>query len=170
MKTPAEFPVDRGSDDDQKRWAAELSEAERAENFPPAGSVIVAESPAQAQSIVAELTAEGHRAIARGIYVRTTLKIVDLSRDFARSSPAMEAVPPCMNCRQPFAAHASLPNGDRACPDGQGTFDCEFQISEEAAEFVRANLDKTPEELTRLWIERVRNKTLASAVKTDDET
>lgn len=164
MKTPAEFPVDRGSDDDQKRWSAELAEAERAENFPPVGSVIVAESPTQAQSIVDELTAEGHRAIARGIYVRTTLVFPQ------RTSASTPGVPPCMNCQQPFAAHPPLPSGDRACPDGRNTFNCEFQISEEVAEFVRANLDKSPEELTRLWIERVRKKALAGAAITTNDT
>lgn len=69
------------------------------------------------------------------------------------------SMPPCMNCQQPFEAHTVLPGGrDRACPDGKNTFNCEFQISAEAAAFVKANLDKSPEELTKLWIDRVRAK------------
>lgn len=65
------------------------------------------------------------------------------------------SLPPCMNCQRPHEEHAS-PDG--ACPDGKNTFNFEFQISDEAAAFVRANLDKPSDELARLWIERVRGK------------
>lgn len=64
--------VDRGSSEDQERWLAELSAAEEVENFPPGGSLILAESPAHARSIVDGLRAKGHRALVRGVYVRTT--------------------------------------------------------------------------------------------------
>jgi len=63
---------DRGSAEDQERWIAELDAVERAEDFPPGGSLILAESPEHAQSIVDELRAEGHRSLACGVYVRTT--------------------------------------------------------------------------------------------------
>jgi hypothetical protein len=66
------FPVDRGSTEDQERWRTELSAAEEAENFPPGGSLILAESPAHALQIVHELRAKGHRALVRGVYVRTS--------------------------------------------------------------------------------------------------
>jgi len=64
------------------------------------------------------------------------------------------SLPLCMNCQQPHAEHAH--NG--ACPDGKNTFNFEFQISAEVAEFVKANLDKPADELARLWIDRVRKK------------
>lgn len=67
-----DFTIDRGSDEDQERWLAELSAAEEAENFPPGGSLILAESPAHALSIVDELRAKGHRALVCGVYVRAT--------------------------------------------------------------------------------------------------
>ena len=66
------FPIDRGSTEDQERWLTELSAAEEMENFPPGGSLILAESPAHPLSIVAELRAEGHRTLVRGVYVRTS--------------------------------------------------------------------------------------------------
>jgi len=65
-------PVDRGSDEDQERWLSELSTAEEAENFPPGGSLILAESPAHALLIAAELRAKGHRALVRGVFVRAS--------------------------------------------------------------------------------------------------
>jgi hypothetical protein len=67
--------IDRGSNEDQDRWITELEAAEAAENFPPGGSVILAESPAHALEIVYEMKARGHRAIAHGVYVRTTYEM-----------------------------------------------------------------------------------------------
>jgi hypothetical protein len=67
---------DRGTDEDQDRWLAELEAAEVAENFPPGGSLILAESPAHALSIVEKMRTDGHRAIARGVYVRTTCEML----------------------------------------------------------------------------------------------
>lgn len=69
------FPIDRGSDEDQDRWLTELEAAEAAEDFPPGGSLILAESPAHALSIAAEMKSDGHRAIVRGVYVRTTCEM-----------------------------------------------------------------------------------------------
>lgn len=54
------FPIERGSDD------------EAAEHFPSGGSLILAESPAHALSIAAKMRINGHRAITRSVYVRTT--------------------------------------------------------------------------------------------------
>ncbi len=65
-------------------------------------------------------------------------------------------MPLCMNCQRPHAEHT---RESGACPIGGGTFNFEFQISDEAAEFVKANLDKPSDELARLWIERIRKKT-----------
>ena len=67
--------IDRGSAEDQDRWLAELEVAEAAEDFPPGGSLILAESPAHALSIAEEMKADGHRAITRGAYVRTTCEM-----------------------------------------------------------------------------------------------
>lgn len=67
-----DFPVDRGSAKEQERWLAELSTAEETENFPLGGSLILAESPAHALSVADELRAQGHRALVRGVYVRTS--------------------------------------------------------------------------------------------------
>lgn len=64
--------VDRGSSADQARWAAELEVAGALEDFPPGGSLILAESPAHALRVAGEVRALGHRAIVRGVYVRTT--------------------------------------------------------------------------------------------------
>jgi hypothetical protein len=69
------FYIDRGSDADQDRWLAELEAAEAAEDFPPGGSLILAESPAHALSIAEEMKADGHRTVARGVYVRTTCEM-----------------------------------------------------------------------------------------------
>jgi hypothetical protein len=68
------FSVDRGSTKDQERWLAELAAAAEAENFPPGGSLILAESPPHALQIVNELRAKGHRALVRGVYVRTSAR------------------------------------------------------------------------------------------------
>ena len=68
-------PVDRGSAEDQDRWLAELEAAEEAESFPPGGSLILAESHAHALSIAEDMRARGHRAITRGVYVRTTCEM-----------------------------------------------------------------------------------------------
>lgn len=143
--------VDRGSDEDQDRWLTELEAAEEAENFPEGGSVVLAESPDHALEIAEKLRAAGHRTIVRGVYVRTTCVLQE-------AKPPPSGLPSCMNCQQPFEAHTRLPGGDSACPDGKNTFNFEFQISPEVAEFVRANLDKPSDELARLWIERVRSK------------
>ena len=62
----------RGSAEDQERWLAELELAEAAESFPSGGSLILAESPAHASEVVQDMRLLGHRAIARGVYVRTT--------------------------------------------------------------------------------------------------
>jgi hypothetical protein len=68
------------------------------------------------------------------------------------------SVPNCMNCGQPFEAHTR--NGrDSLCPDGKNTFNFEFEISPEAAEFVKQNMDKSSKELADMWIERIREKT-----------
>ncbi len=64
--------LNRGSAEDQKRWLTELDAVEKATNFPLGGSLILAESPQHARSIVDELKADGHLAMARGVYVRTT--------------------------------------------------------------------------------------------------
>ncbi len=69
------FPIDRGSDEDQDRWLAELKAAEATEGFPPGGSLILAESPTHALSIAEEMKADGHRVITRGVYVRTTCEM-----------------------------------------------------------------------------------------------
>jgi hypothetical protein len=63
--------------------------------------------------------------------------------------------PSCMHCNQPLEAHSPQPSGDSRCPDGRNTFNFEFSISPEVAEFVKANIDKPADELARLWIERV---------------
>jgi len=63
--------------------------------------------------------------------------------------------PSCMHCNQPLEAHTPQPSGDSLCPDGKNTFNFEFSISPEVAEFVKANIDKPSDELARLWIERV---------------
>jgi hypothetical protein len=67
----ADLP-NRGSAEDQDRWLAELNADEEAENFPPGGSLILAESPEHARSIADELRVNGHRLLVRGVYVRTT--------------------------------------------------------------------------------------------------
>jgi len=67
-------------------------------------------------------------------------------------------LPHCTNCQRPFEEHSRLPSGRSACPVGESTFDFEFQISDEAAAFVKENLDKPSSELARLWIDRVRKK------------
>ncbi|HSX23378.1 MAG TPA: hypothetical protein VLE97_11445 [Gaiellaceae bacterium] len=147
---PADFPVDRGTEEERTRWLAELKAAAEAQKFPAGGSLIYAESPAQAQAIAAEMIDNGHDAIVRGVYVLTTLVFRD-------EPPPPPPPPTCMHCGEPLEAHTPLPGGrDSACRDGKNTFNFEFQINPEVAEFVKANLDKPPEELTRLWIERVR--------------
>lgn len=65
-------PLDRGSNEDQERWLAELSATEKAENFPLGGSLILAESPSHALSIGDELRTQGHRTLVHGVYVRTS--------------------------------------------------------------------------------------------------
>lgn len=55
--------------------------------------------------------------------------------------------PPCMHCGEEFDQHVVRGN-ERWCR-------FKFQISDEAAEFVKANLDKSDKELADLWIERV---------------
>lgn len=69
MNCKNDAPIERGSQEDQERWRAEL---EAADDFPSGGSVILAESPAHALEIAEDLKARGHRAIVRGVYVRTT--------------------------------------------------------------------------------------------------
>lgn len=71
--------------------------------------------------------------------------------------------PNCMHCQQPLEAHTPRSDGDSTCPDGKNTFNFEFQISSEAAAYVQANLDKSPEELTQGWIERIRTRDRARA-------
>jgi len=68
-------PPNRGSAKDQERWLAELEAAEADENFPSGGSLILAESPTHALEILNQMRARGHRAIARGVYVRTTCEM-----------------------------------------------------------------------------------------------
>lgn len=68
-------PIDRGSDEDQDRWLAELEAAEATDDFPSGGNVILAESPAHALEVAAELKVQGHRTIVRGVYVRTTAEM-----------------------------------------------------------------------------------------------
>lgn len=83
--------IDRGRDEEQERHLAELKAAEVAENFPSGGSLILAESSAHALEIAEEMRAGGHRAIARGVYVRTTATAKAMRRGaFARGprSPA----------------------------------------------------------------------------------
>ena len=65
-------------------------------------------------------------------------------------------MPRCMNCQRPHEEHV---REDGRCPDGKNTFNCEFQISDEAFRFVSENLDKSSDELARLWIDRVRGRT-----------
>lgn len=60
----------------------------------------------------------------------------------------------CCNCNKPFDEHADR-DGTRVCPGGASTFNYVFQASPEVIDFVKANLDKSPEELTRMWIDRV---------------
>jgi len=59
-----------------------------------------------------------------------------------------------MHCGEEFDQHVVRGN-ERWCRDGQHRFNFKFQISDEAAEFVKANLDKSDKELADLWIERV---------------
>jgi len=64
--------IDRGSEEDQDRWRAELEAAEAADAFPSGGSVILAESPVHALEVAKKLKVQGYRTIVRGVYVRTT--------------------------------------------------------------------------------------------------
>lgn len=70
----------RGNDQDQDRWIAELETAERAENFPRGGSLILAESPLHALEIARKMKAQGQRTIVRGPYVRTTAETIKKPR------------------------------------------------------------------------------------------
>lgn len=71
---------------------------------------------------------------------------------------------PCMHCNQSFEDHTPTPDGkDSTCPDGKNTYNFEFQINPEVAKFVQENLDKSPQELTTMWIDRVRAKDRARA-------
>lgn len=60
----------------------------------------------------------------------------------------------CINCNRPFDEHAAV-GGDRVCPGSRSTFNVVFEANPEVVDFVKANLDKSPEELTRMWIDRV---------------
>lgn len=73
-------------------------------------------------------------------------------------------IPPCMHCQRPIEDHTAMPSGrDSQCPDGSGrVFDVMFTINPAAAEFVKENLDKSPEELTQMWIDKVCNQKKAS--------
>ena len=70
--------------------------------------------------------------------------------------------PVCMHCQQPFQAHTRRGDDDPLCPDGKNTFNFEFQISPEAAAYVQANMDKSPNELAQGWIEQVRQRERAA--------
>jgi len=72
-------------------------------------------------------------------------------------------IPNCMHCQQPLEAHTPRPDGNSTCADGKNTFNFEFQIDPEAAAYVKANMDKSPEELTQDWIERIRARDRARA-------
>ena len=63
----------------------------------------------------------------------------------------------CSNCNAPFDQHVELPNGNRQCADG-GRFDFVFQVNPEVVDFVKENLDKPPDGLAAMWIDRVRQR------------
>jgi hypothetical protein len=79
MNRKKDSSIDRGSEEDQNCWLAELEAAEAADNFPSGGSVILAESPAHALEVAEKLKAQGHRTITRGVYVRTTAEETHLN-------------------------------------------------------------------------------------------
>lgn len=62
----------------------------------------------------------------------------------------------CMHCNLRFDDHDVRPDGDRACRDGKNTFNVVFEINPAVGEFIKENLDKSPEELADLWIDKVR--------------
>jgi hypothetical protein len=75
MSRKNDYSIDRGSEEDQDRWLAELEAAEAADDFPAGGSVILTESPSHALKVAEELQGQGHRTIVRGVYVRTTAEM-----------------------------------------------------------------------------------------------
>ena len=60
----------------------------------------------------------------------------------------------CMHCGEAFNQHAICGN-ERWCRDGQHRFNVEFQVNPEVVDFLKANPDKSSNELAELWIERV---------------
>lgn len=63
--------------------------------------------------------------------------------------------PTCLHCGEVFGQHEARGN-ERWCRDGQHRFNFEFHVNPELVAFLQANPDKTTEELTELWIKRVR--------------
>lgn len=62
--------------------------------------------------------------------------------------------PACMHCGEAFEQHVVC-DDDRWCRDGMHTFNCVFHVNPEVIDFLREHPDKSPEELTAMWIDRV---------------
>ena len=60
----------------------------------------------------------------------------------------------CMHCGGEFDQHMERGN-ERWCRDGQRRFNVEFQVNPEVVDFLKEHPDKSTEELTEMWIERV---------------
>ena len=61
---------------------------------------------------------------------------------------------PCLHCGEEFNQH-EVRGTERWCRDGQRRFNFALQPNPEVIDFLKEHPDKSTEELTEMWIDRV---------------
>lgn len=65
--------------------------------------------------------------------------------------------PPCMHCGEQFRDHR-VQGDERWCRDGRDRFNVVFDVNPDVRDFIADNSEASPDDLAKLWVERLRRK------------